>query len=561
MAGNEAIIWLVTGDIAENVIETIAARFRGTKTVVAPVSVASFLTIDNVKTLLATNPGMDEGIIVLPGMIRWDPALLVSEIGTWFIKGPRNVSDLPQFLKMLKNVLKNGTITSLAALSDLLEREKVSMEQERSNLASIVQERVALFDQWSVSPDAVPAILHDENMAIIDNLKKPGRNFFVPGTTLTIGKEFPPVIMAEIINAAEKTETEIAEQACYFLRNGAQVIDVGATPGKSNPSAIGSIIGEIIDQYKCPVSIDSLDEKEILAGVDAGAKIILSIDKGNQEMLSSLGTDIVLVMIPTNVKDGVLPRHPRDRVEALAGLISRARDLGFMKIIADPILNSPITPGMMESLEAFSLFQHAAEENPDLDVPLFIGGSNVSEMIDADSAGVNAMLAIMGVELEAAILFTSEESAKSTGSVREMCAARDMTFMARIKNVHPKDLAYSALVTKKKHKAIPLFNVPGDDPDVIDADAGEESKPFTLDPSGLYFKIFIDNIKEKIFAGAFNRDGMIAIFQGTKAESIGKEILIRFDVLSKDHVLYIGRELAHAEYCLASGSSYVQDEE
>jgi len=59
----------------------------------------------------------------------------------------------------------------------------------------------------------------------------------------------------------------------------------------------------------------------------------------------------------------------------------------------------------------------------------------------------------------------------------------------------------------------------------------------------------------------YDQDGVRTIFQGTRAESIGKEILSRFLALSKDHVLYIGRELARAEDCLATGSSYVQDED
>ncbi|HME51884.1 MAG TPA: DUF4346 domain-containing protein [Candidatus Lokiarchaeia archaeon] len=560
MAGDETIIWLVTGEIAEKTIRTISARFSGTRVTVAPVSVASFLTAKNIKALLSTNSGMDEGIIVLPGTIRWDPAPLARETGCWLVKGPRNITDLPPFLKTLRTILTNRPGASLDVLSDLLEHEKASMDQERDSLASIVQERAEMLDQLHASPDEIPATLHEENVAIIENLKKPGRNFSIPGTALTIGKDFPPVIMAEIANAAEKAETEIAEQAGYFLRSGAQVIDVGATPGKSNPGALGCIISAVIDQCKCPVSIDSLDEKEILAGVDAGAKIILSIDQGNQDVLASLGTDVVLVLIPTNIKGGHIPRQPRERVDALASLVLHARDLGFTRIIADPILNSPITPGMMESLEAFTMFQHEADNDPGLDVPLFIGGSNVSEMIDADSAGVNALLAIMGVELGAAILFTSEESAKCTGSVREMRAARDMAFMARTKNAHPKDLAYSALVTKKKHKAIPLFDVPEDGTGVIDAGTVEGSRPFTLDPSGVYFKLFVDHVKGRIFAGAFDGNGMITMFQGTRAEAIGKEILARFEMLSKDHVLYIGRELVRAEDCLISGASYIQDE-
>jgi hypothetical protein len=42
-------------------------------------------------------------------------------------------------------------------------------------------------------------------------------------------------------------------------------------------------------------------------------------------------------------------------------------------------------------LESFIAFKEFAAKNPD--VPLFVGVSNVTELMDADSVGVNAFLA------------------------------------------------------------------------------------------------------------------------------------------------------------------------
>nr|MDO8113411.1 dihydropteroate synthase [Candidatus Sigynarchaeota archaeon] len=559
MTGEDLPVWLVTGDIADKSLAKIAAKFSNVKTIVAPVSVASFLTKNHVKTLLLANPALRSGIIVLPGLVHWDPVPLGEEYDIILVKGPKNATELPAFLKAVNASVKKAAGAAPRDLARLIEAIKITREQERSAYESILAERVAMFGRGSAMSARGAGTLHDENKAIEGVLWKPGRNFTVPGSSLVIGKDFPPAIMAEIINAAEKTAVDIDEHVDYFLRNGTQIIDVGATPGKSSPEALGSIVASIARRCNCPVSIDSLDEKEILAGIDGGARIVLSIDSGNEAVLDSIDKGTVLVMIPTNVKKGLFPKNPGDRVANLAGLITRARDRGFTRIIADPILNSPITPGLIDSIEAFIAFKHAGEENPALDVPVFIGGSNVSEMIDTDSAGVNTMLAIMGIELGACILFTSEDSAKCTGSVKEMQMARDLVFHARLKNTHPKDLAFDAFSVKKKHKAIPSFDIPPSGVDVVDADA-KKARPFQADPCGIYFKFFVDQLNGKIVAGAFDRSGLISIVQGTKAESIGKEILGKFGPLSKDHLLYIGRELSRAEDCLAFNSVYIQDE-
>ena len=48
--------------------------------------------------------------------------------------------------------------------------------------------------------------------------------------------------------------------------------------------------------------------------------------------------------------------------------------------------------------------------------PLFFGAGNVVELLDADSIGVNALLAGMAMEAGASIIFTSEHSDKTQGS-------------------------------------------------------------------------------------------------------------------------------------------------
>ncbi|MBN2151741.1 MAG: DUF4346 domain-containing protein [Candidatus Lokiarchaeota archaeon] len=554
-------IWLVTGELAEKSLESLVGKHPSVRAVAAPVAVASFITAANVRKLVADHPEMASGIIVLPGMIRWDPAPLADELGAVIVKGPRNAVELDQFIKGAVKVAMDRPGAPRHELAVLIGALKRTREQERDGYLALLQERAALLDGPGGPP---PAVLHDENRRVLPKLRVPGRNFRVAGSKFVIGKDFPPAIMAEIINAAGRTAAEIDAQVEYFLACGADIIDVGATPGKQDPEALAAIVGAIKDRWRCIVSIDSLDEKEILAAVDRGASIVLSIDEGNAGVLPSLDKETALVVIPTNVKAGTFPATPAERVGALARLVKRTRELGFTRVVADPILNSPIVPGLVASLEAFSSFSRAAVEDPALDVPLFIGGSNVTEMIDTDSTGVNALLAVIGIELGAGILFTSEDSAKCIGSVKETLAARDLAFHARVKGVHPKDLPFDAFNVKRKHRTIPSFEIPADGTGpgagIVDADEPGRARPYKPDPSGTYFKFSVDHTRGRIFAAAFTKAGMVKVFKGKTAEAVGKEILDGFGGLSQNHVLYIGRELARAEDCLVHGAVYVQDE-
>ena len=98
------------------------------------------------------------------------------------------------------------------------------------------------------------------------------------------------------------------------------------------------------------------------------------------------------------------------------------RQEGFKKLIADPLLETPIVPGICNSLEAYFSYkkQVIKEENKKLELPLFFGVSNVVELMDIDSVGINGLLASIAIELDMGILFTVEHSTKLMGGVAEL---------------------------------------------------------------------------------------------------------------------------------------------
>src|SRR5262249_9554446 len=104
-------------------------------------------------------------------------------------------------------------------------------------------------------------------------------------------------IVAEINNAPRLTNAAIGRAAEYFRASGADIIDVGCTPGVSFPR-----LGEVVRELKAGgmrVSIDSCEPDEIRTAVAAGAELVLSVNGSNSEVARELaGTGARVVVVP-----------------------------------------------------------------------------------------------------------------------------------------------------------------------------------------------------------------------------------------------------------------------
>ena len=117
-----------------------------------------------------------------------------------------------------------------------------------------------------------------------------------------------------------------------------------------------------------------------------------------------------------------------------------AEQAGIECIIADPLLQ-PVGSGLVTSLKHFE----------EAGYPLFFGAGNVVELLDADSIGANALLAGIAYEVGASIIFTSEHSDKTRGSIWEMRRATEMMSLCTDRP-YPKDLGIDLLMLKEKRK-------------------------------------------------------------------------------------------------------------
>lgn len=515
-------VLLVTGQLAKDVVKQYAERSEVKFEIEAlPVAVAALLQPSYVASELKKRMKQKFDMILMPGLISGDVGAVEEIIGIPTFKGPRYAADLPLFFSSLGKIKLSKSIAA-----DEMLREELR--------AKSLEEITSVEKRWR------ELVKEKGNMAL---------------GNLAIGTNFPPRIMSEIVDAPKLTNEEIAERARYYSEEGADIIDIGMIAGFSNPSDASRCVQAAIGATDLVVSIDTVDSAEAHAGVSAGAKIILSGDAGNLEELAKFAKDVAVVVLPTNLKKAYVPKNVNERLKAIEENIQLARRLGIEKVIADPILDSPISPGIVESISAYHLFR---SRNPE--VPVMMGVGNVTELMDADTIGVNALLTSFAVEVGASILLTTEVSDKARGSVRELKQASRMMFVAKRRNSAPKDMGLDALVLKDGKLREEQFN-PNQFSGVKAIDVGNTQYVRQHDPKGC-FRILLDRRARKICLIYYSRYDMShadLMVRGDSAEQIYRHAVKLGLVSLLDHAAYLGDELRKAETALLTGKNYVQD--
>ncbi|MBN1358370.1 dihydropteroate synthase-like protein, partial [Candidatus Bathyarchaeota archaeon] len=498
---------LITGLLAEKTVESYAKESNvETEVFALKIPVAALLSPEQIAKALKKAGVQGFDLILVPGLMRGDSAVIADSVGTPTFKGPRYAADLPTVLDALERV-KLSTVTPAC---DLLREEL---------------QRKALQELEAV----------EKNREVL--LEKPGN--MVIGK-LAVGKDFPMRVLAEIVDAALMPDDEIQRLAKHFVNMGADLVDVGMVAGESRPSDAKRGVEAVKKVVDVPVSIDTLDPDEIREAVAAGADLILSVDAGNVDQVAAFASDVAAVVIPTNQHEGYFPRKAEDRICFLEEIMEKAARLGMKRLMADLILEPS---NVLESMVAFRDF---AVINPN--VPLFVGVSNVTELFDADSVGINALLARLSAEVNASMLLATEKSSKAKGTVREEAVAAKMMFLAKRRGSVPKDLGIDLLVLKDKRKHEEAYDK------TLEADAhvtmaNEDAEPAILDPQGI-FRIIVDRNAENIVALHFataEADKPSSIIKGKTAETVYAKIVETGLITRLDHAAYLGNELAKAE--------------
>jgi dihydropteroate synthase-like protein len=325
-------------------------------------------------------------------------------------------------------------------------------------------------------------------------------------------------IVAEINNAPRLTRVAVRQAADYFRASGADIIDIGCTPGLAFP-ALGDVVRELLESG-ARVSVDTFDPGEIRTAVSAGAELVLSINRSNLEAARDLaGTGARAVVVP----------DLGAALDTLEPTIEELSELGVRYLI-DPILE-PIGYGFFASLERYA---EVRRRYPEAEILMGIG--NLTEMTAADSTGVNALLIAVCQELGVRSVLTTEVIPWARGAVREIDVARRLMHYAVTERTAPKGVD-DRLVTIK-------------DPVVLGYDE-DELRRLHEDISDPNFRVFTDEtaitvLNNEQFVRSTDPLDITAIFR-------------KLDVDDAAHAFYLGKELARASLAVTLGKTYRQE--
>ncbi|MEM5367741.1 DUF6513 domain-containing protein [Paraburkholderia azotifigens] len=321
-------------------------------------------------------------------------------------------------------------------------------------------------------------------------------------------------IFAEIVDAPHLSVDAICARAAQLAADGADVIDIGCLPATPFPHLADTIRALKSQGHK--VSVDSMDVKELVHGGRAGADYLLSLTADTLWVLNEIDSTPVLI-----------PRQPGDEAslyEAIDTMQQQGRPF-----LADPILD-PLPFGLLKSL---TRYQRLRERYAD--APILMGTGNVTELTEADTSGMHALLLGIGVELGIAGILTTQVSAHARCAIREADVARRMMYAAREYRTLPKGLTSGLMTMHAKHPF-------PDTPDEIAATASAIRDP------NFRVQVSTDGIH------VYNRDGhhlaadAFALWPHLRLEADGA------------HAFYMGVELARAELAWRLGKRYSQDQ-
>ena len=322
-------------------------------------------------------------------------------------------------------------------------------------------------------------------------------------------------ILAEINNAPRLSTAEIRAAAEYYRASGADVIDVGCTPGRPFPH-LEEVVRDLVGAGM-RVSIDSFDADEIRRAVGAGARLVLSVNATNIAVAEGLaGTGTRVVVLP-ELGGGL------DTLEPSIASLERWN----VPYLIDPILE-PIGFGFMASLERYA---ETRRRHPNAEMLMGIG--NLTELTAADSTGVNALLIAVCQELGVRAVLTTEVIPWSRGAVREVDVARRLMYHAVTNRTIPKGVD-DRLVTVK-------------DPTIL-AYTEAELRALARQVTDPNFRIFAD--RETITV--FNHERFV---RGTDIQ----DIFAQLGVDESTHAFYLGKELAKAKLAVTLGKTYRQE--
>ncbi|HVE07761.1 MAG TPA: dihydropteroate synthase, partial [Paraburkholderia sp.] len=263
------------------------------------------------------------------------------------------------------------------------------------------------------------------------------------------------------------------------------------------------------------VSVDSMLTDELLRGGRAGADYLMSLNADTLWIADEVPATPILVARE--------PRDPASLHQAIDTLLARGKPF-----LADPILD-PIPFGFAASVARYVALR---ERYPQ--IPLMLGIGNVTELTEADTTGINALLLGMAAELNIAAVLTTSVSLHARRAVREADVARRIMHAAHDAQVLPKGISTELAALHAKRP------FPYEPREIADIAAGIRDPNYRVQVSDDGIHVYNREL-HAISGDPFE------LYPQLKVEQDG------------GHAFYLGVQLARAEIAWQLGKRFDQD--
>jgi len=320
-------------------------------------------------------------------------------------------------------------------------------------------------------------------------------------------------IFAEIVDAPRLSVDAILARAAEYRADGADVIDLGCLPETAFDHLDASV--RALKAAGFLVSVDSMAPEDLLTGGRAGADFLLSLTEDSLWIADQVPACPVLI-----------PRQPGD-LASLERAMARLEASG-RPYLADPILD-PIHFGFADSLVRYHSLRRAHPA-----AQLMMGIGNLTELTEADTLGINALLMGLISELAIGNVLTTQVSPHCRTAIREADRARRIMHWARQEGRLPKQIDGGLTAIHER------------DPFPYPPEAIRDLAAAIRDPN---FRIQVS--AQGIHC--FNRDGF---YTDDDPFAFYTHLGVEHDA---GHAFYLGVELARAQIARQLGKRYVQD--
>ena len=322
-------------------------------------------------------------------------------------------------------------------------------------------------------------------------------------------------IFAEIVDAPFLSIEGIIKKAQQYQAQGANVIDLGCLPAVPFPH-LAETIG-ILKSLGLSVSVDSLNTDDLLIAGHAGADYLLSLTEKTLWIANEVAS--IPILIPAK------PHSLASLYRAIEICLKAGRPF-----IADAILD-PIHFGLTNSIVRY---QKLRTKYPDIQVMMGIG--NLTELTDADTTGINALLFGLISELNINAVLATSVSPHAINAIAEADIARRMMFAAKRDDRLPRGYSNGLLGLHDRRP----FTYSVEEIKDIAAQIKDPSFRIQVSEKGLHI---------------FNRDGL---YEDTDPFALYPHLKIDDDA---SHAFYLGVELARAQIAWQLNKRYTQDQE